>query len=95
MQLRRPGPVLIAFDGTPAAAHAIREGGPLLAGRKAVATVVWKQGLNFELVALPASRIGLPPASIDVNTASRSIASCSRRPRASRSGVPRARARWG
>jgi nucleotide-binding universal stress UspA family protein len=65
----RSGPVVIAFDGTPAAEHAIREGGPLLAGRHAVVLVVWEQGLGFELVALPASEIGLPPASIDVNTA--------------------------
>jgi nucleotide-binding universal stress UspA family protein len=62
----RAGPVLIAFDGTPAAEHAIREGGPLLAGRNAVVLVVWKQGLAFDLVALPASAIGLPPAQIDV-----------------------------
>jgi nucleotide-binding universal stress UspA family protein len=65
----RSGPILIAFDGTPAAEHAIREGGPLLAGRAAVVLVVWKQGLGFELVALPASEIGLPPAAIDVDTA--------------------------
>jgi nucleotide-binding universal stress UspA family protein len=65
----RSGPVLIAFDGTPAAEHAIREGGPLLAGRTAVVLVVWKRGLGFELVALPASEIGLPPAALDVNTA--------------------------
>jgi len=37
----RSGPVLIAYDGTPAAEHAIREGGPLLAGRKALVLVVW------------------------------------------------------
>jgi nucleotide-binding universal stress UspA family protein len=65
----RDGPVLIAFDGTPDAEHAIREGGPLLAGRRAVVLVVWKQGLGFELVAPPASELGLPPATIDVHTA--------------------------
>jgi nucleotide-binding universal stress UspA family protein len=63
------GPVLIAFDGTPAAEHAIRSGGPLLAGRAAVVLVVWKHGIGFELVGLPASELGLPPATIDVNTA--------------------------
>jgi nucleotide-binding universal stress UspA family protein len=63
------GPVVIGFDGTPAAEHAIREGGPLLAGRKAVVMVVWKQGLGFELVALPASEIGMPPAPVDIQTA--------------------------
>ncbi|MCW2984538.1 MAG: hypothetical protein JWR63_2108 [Conexibacter sp.] len=65
----RSGPILIAFDGMPAAEHAIREGGPLLAGRAAVVLVVWKEGLGFELVALPTSEIGLPPAAIDVDTA--------------------------
>jgi nucleotide-binding universal stress UspA family protein len=65
----RSGPVLIAFDGSDAAEHAIREGGPLLAERKAVVLVVWKQGLGFELVALPASEIGLPPAGIDISSA--------------------------
>ncbi|MDX6700961.1 MAG: hypothetical protein QOF26_1187 [Baekduia sp.] len=63
------GPVLIGFDGTPAAEHAIRAGGPLLAGRTAVALVVWKQGLGFELVALPTSEVGLPPTPVDVQTA--------------------------
>jgi nucleotide-binding universal stress UspA family protein len=61
--------VLIAFDGTPAAEHAIREGGPLLARRDALVMVVWKQGLGFELVALPASEIGLPPMVLDATTA--------------------------
>jgi nucleotide-binding universal stress UspA family protein len=67
--MTRSGPVVIGFDGTPAAEHAIREGGPLLAGRKAVVLVVWVQGLGFELVTLPASEIGLPPAPADVETA--------------------------
>lgn len=65
----RSGPVLIAFDGTPAAEHAVREGGPLLAGRPALVMVVWKRGLGFELVALPASEIGLPPAELDLHAA--------------------------
>jgi nucleotide-binding universal stress UspA family protein len=67
--MTRSGPVVIGFDGTPAAEHAVREGGPLLAGRKAVVLVVWSQGLGFELVTLPASEIGLPPAPADVETA--------------------------
>jgi nucleotide-binding universal stress UspA family protein len=67
--MARSGPVVIGFDGTPAAEHAIREGGPLLAGRKMVVMVVWKQGLGFELVELPAAEIGLPPAPVDIHTA--------------------------
>jgi nucleotide-binding universal stress UspA family protein len=67
--MTRSGPVVVGFDGTPAAEHAIREGGPLLAGRKAVVLVVWKQGVGFEMVALPASEIGLPPGPADIQTA--------------------------
>jgi nucleotide-binding universal stress UspA family protein len=63
------GPVVIAYDGTPAAEWAVRESGELLKGRKAVVLTVWKAGLGFELVELPAASIGLPPAPVDVRTA--------------------------
>jgi nucleotide-binding universal stress UspA family protein len=62
-------PVLIAFDGSPAAERAVRDAGPLLGGRPALVVVVWKAGLGFELVELPTATIGLPPASIDIRTA--------------------------
>jgi nucleotide-binding universal stress UspA family protein len=65
----RSGPVVVAFDGSPASEHAVREAGELLAGRRALVLVVWKAGLGFELVELPASSIGLPPAAIDIRTA--------------------------
>jgi nucleotide-binding universal stress UspA family protein len=52
----RPGPVLIGYDGTAAAERALRETSELLRGRKALVVVVYKAGLVFELVALPASR---------------------------------------
>jgi nucleotide-binding universal stress UspA family protein len=65
----RPGPVLIGYDGSPAAEHAIREGGSLLSGRPALVLVVWKAGLGFEIVELPTATIGLPPAPIDIHTA--------------------------
>jgi nucleotide-binding universal stress UspA family protein len=68
-QRSRSGPVLIAFDGSEGSEHAIREAGTLLAPRKALVVVVWKEGIGFELVTLPASSIGLPPAQIDVATA--------------------------
>jgi nucleotide-binding universal stress UspA family protein len=67
--MTRSGPVLIAYDGSEGSEHAIREAGALLSGRKALVVVVWKEGIGFELVALPASSIGLPPAQIDVATA--------------------------
>ena len=59
----RPGPVLIAYDGRAAAERALRETSELLRGRKAL--VVYKAGLVFELVALPAAGAGLPPAPLD------------------------------
>jgi nucleotide-binding universal stress UspA family protein len=63
------GPVLIAYDGSPAAERAVRESAELLAPEHAIVVVVWKQGLAFELEELPASTIGLPPAPLDVRTA--------------------------
>ena len=63
------GPVLIGFDGSPAAEHAVREAGKVVRERHALVVVVYKPGLGFELTALPASTIGLPPAPIDIRTA--------------------------
>jgi nucleotide-binding universal stress UspA family protein len=65
----RAGPVLIAYDASPAAERALRESGSLLHGRPALVVVVHKTGLGFELVELPTTSVGLPPASIDVRTA--------------------------
>jgi nucleotide-binding universal stress UspA family protein len=61
--------VVIGYDGTPAAEHALREAARLLAPRPALVVVVWKAGLAFELIELPTSSIGLPPAPIDMRTA--------------------------
>ena len=63
------GPLIIAFDGTPAAERAIRDAAALLGRRPAVVAVVWKAGLAFELMELPTATIGLPAAPIDVRTA--------------------------
>ena len=65
----RAGPIVIAYDASPAADRAVREAGPLLRGRPALVVVVHKAGLGFELVELPTVSVGLPPASIDVRTA--------------------------
>jgi nucleotide-binding universal stress UspA family protein len=65
----RSGPVLIAYDGSPAAEHALREAGGLIGGRPALLTVVWMQGLGFELLETPTSSLGIPPATIDIRTA--------------------------
>lgn len=63
------GPVVIAFDGSPSSEEAVRRSGELLPGRPAVVLVVWKQGIGFELLELPAATLGLPPAPIDIRTA--------------------------
>ena len=60
------GPVLIAYDATPASAKAIREGATLLAGRPGLVLVVWKPRLAFDAIALPTSGIGLPAAPLDI-----------------------------
>jgi nucleotide-binding universal stress UspA family protein len=65
----RSGPVIIAYDGSSTAEHAIREAGALLKGRQAVVVVVWKQGLGFELVVPGPTVVGLPPAELDIRTA--------------------------
>jgi nucleotide-binding universal stress UspA family protein len=63
------GPIVIAYDGSATAEHAVREAGPLLGGRPALVLVVWKQGLGFELLELPTATLGLPPARLDIRTA--------------------------
>jgi nucleotide-binding universal stress UspA family protein len=62
-------PILIAYDGSPSADHAIREAGRLLAGRRALVVAVYQQGVGFELAELPATSIGAPPPPIDIRTA--------------------------
>jgi nucleotide-binding universal stress UspA family protein len=61
--------VLIGYDGTPASEHALREAAGVLAPRRALVVVVWKAGLAFELIELPTSSVGLPPAPLDMRTA--------------------------
>jgi nucleotide-binding universal stress UspA family protein len=63
------GPVVIGYDGSPAAQHAAREAGSLLSGRRAVVVVVWEAGRAFDLMELPAVSLDLPPAGLDVRTA--------------------------
>jgi nucleotide-binding universal stress UspA family protein len=64
-----PAPILIAYDGSPSADHAIREAGGLLRGRQALVVAIYQQGVGFELAELPATSIAAPPAPIDIRTA--------------------------
>jgi nucleotide-binding universal stress UspA family protein len=63
------GPILVAYDGSPASEHALRQAGELLAPRPALVVVVTKEGVGFELMELPTANVGLPPAALDVRTA--------------------------
>jgi nucleotide-binding universal stress UspA family protein len=65
----RSGPVLIAYDGSPAADHAIEEAGALLGGRPALVLVVWKSDLGFELLQTPTGSLGMRPATLDISAA--------------------------
>lgn len=65
----RSSPIMIGYDGTPTSEHAIREAAELLAGRPALVVIVWKAGLAFELIELPTSSVGLPPAPLDLRAA--------------------------
>ena len=49
----RTGPIIIGFDGTPAAEQAVRAAGALLAPKAALVVFVWEAGRNFEAATLP------------------------------------------
>jgi nucleotide-binding universal stress UspA family protein len=65
----RSGPVVIGYDGTAAATHALREAGSLLGARPALVVVVWKEGLAYDLIEEHSSGAALPAAALDVRTA--------------------------
>jgi nucleotide-binding universal stress UspA family protein len=63
------GPILIGYDGSPAADHAVREAGALLGKRPALVVSVWQEGAGFEAVELPTPTLDVPLAPIDIRTA--------------------------
>jgi nucleotide-binding universal stress UspA family protein len=67
--MSRDGPILIAFDGSAAAARAIREAAEVLRPRRALVVTVWKSGIAWELMELPTATIGLPPSPLDISAA--------------------------
>ena len=59
------GPVLIGYDGSPSADHALREAAALFGRRQALVVVVWEAGAAYETLEVPA----IPAAPIDLRTA--------------------------
>ncbi|WP_214364460.1 universal stress protein [Pseudonocardia sp. H11422] len=63
------GPVLIAFDGTPASRRALHDAAVVLAPRPAVVVVVWEAGRAFDLADIPSRALEPGLAPIDMRTA--------------------------
>ena len=63
------GPVVIGFDGTPAAERAIRQAAQLLSARPALVVVVWEAEQAFELATLPVMGMELPATRMDIRVA--------------------------
>ena len=66
--MTRTGPVIVGFDGTPAAERALREAAALLAPRPALVVVVWEAGRAFEAATLPVKALETP-VPLDMRTA--------------------------
>ncbi|MCU1654353.1 MAG: hypothetical protein JWQ60_5502 [Pseudonocardia sp.] len=62
------GPVLIAFDGSPAARAALRAAAELFAPRRAVVVVVWEAGRGFDLTNVPSHALDTGLAPLDLRT---------------------------
>lgn len=63
------GKVVIGFDGTPIAEHAVRQAAELLAPRAALVVVVWEPGRPFELAEIPTPAMGMPASALDIRMA--------------------------
>jgi nucleotide-binding universal stress UspA family protein len=59
------GPILIGYDGSPAADHALREAAALLGPRPALVVVVWEAGAAYENLDVAE----IPAAPMDLRTA--------------------------
>jgi nucleotide-binding universal stress UspA family protein len=63
------GPVVIAFDGSPAALRALWEAAALLAPRPGLVVVVWEAGVAYDFATIPSAGLDLPPAQFDLRSA--------------------------
>ena len=57
------GPVIIGFDGTPAAEQAVRAAGALFAPKPALVVYVWEAGRSFAAATLPERALEEPAGS--------------------------------
>jgi nucleotide-binding universal stress UspA family protein len=62
-------PVVIAFDGSPAALRALQEAAELLAPRPGLVVVVWEAGVAYDFATIPSTALDLPPAQFDLRPA--------------------------
>jgi nucleotide-binding universal stress UspA family protein len=62
-------PIIIGFDGTPAAERAVSESAALLAPCPALVVVVWEAGRAFDLGDRPTGLLETPPVTFDIGTA--------------------------
>lgn len=62
-------PVIIGFDGTPAAERAVREAATVLGPRPVLIVTVWEPGQAFGLTTGPAVALEMPAATLDIRLA--------------------------
>lgn len=63
------GPVVIAFDGSPAALLALQHAARLMAPRRGLVVVVWEAGVAYDFATIPSAGLDLPPAQLDFRAA--------------------------
>jgi nucleotide-binding universal stress UspA family protein len=61
-------PVLIAYDGSETARHAVREAGKLLGSRQVIVLSIWEPALAYES-SMPTAALEMPPVPVDVEGA--------------------------
>jgi nucleotide-binding universal stress UspA family protein len=60
--------IVVAYDGSPEAAHALRVAAQMLGPRRVVIATVWEEGMTIA-TSVPSTEFGMSPAPLDVETA--------------------------
>src|SRR2546423_13071253 len=60
--------IVVAYDGSPAAANAMRVAARMLGPGRAVVATVWEEGMAVSTV-VPSTEFGMSPGPLDVETA--------------------------